>query len=576
MPYTAYPYQILTVAKGLYNNEQFTGGFYLNRSYVWKRNGVLTDVVGSSYLTRPSDVGSSITCQETVWRTAEPNDGFTYQAPSNTTVIETPAVSVVAGGTAISGALYPENITYVGTFAAPTASDGEFGLYAAGIGQSGATKTIMYVGNRTVPQRGRQITIPSDGQLVDAFSVPAASLNRTLSSVINTTGATELLEGQLAETGATSNGIGGGSGTTGSPNRGLFRVGATSKVIMSALNTYSYNDIGYVWRRPLDFSITGQVEGPVQLVQTGVTTNARQFAGYMCSVAPENQAALGGDILIGVCGLSVVSTTSDGPSVMSLNSSTFDAAFAKRLDGTVQATSTVTEIQLDSSASATAGAYIGWKLWIPEFSAQSALYITAYSASKRATVSGWGAVPTTGGVYKLIPPLESKALCAFGLDGLAVLRGEELSPIWAYNNVAVGMCQPSGSKSVVCFGVSGQGIWVYNANGEITGPDGYQGSYIYNGPKIYDSDMQTRGPHQFPNSIRVWGYNTDDLALVASGSVAYNQVKPYAVWNMTMPYSQNIRNAVYDDATKRLYIIQSNETTPNAGAGVIHVYQITT
>jgi hypothetical protein len=575
MPYTAYPYQMLTVAKGLYGNEQFTGGFYLNRSYEWKRDGASTGFVGPSYLIRPSDVGSSITCQETVWRTVEPNDGFTYQAPSHTTVTETPSVSVVAGGTALSGALYPQNITYVGTFAAPTASDGEFGFYAAGIGQSGATKTIMYVGNRN-SQRGRQITIPSDGQLVDAFSVPAASLNRTLSSVINSSGATQLFEGQLDETGPTSNGIGGSASTTGSPNRGLLRVGATSKVIMSGVNTYSFNDIGYVWRRPLDFSVTGQVEGPVQLVQSGVTTNARQFAGYMCTVAPANQAALGGDILAGVCGLSVVSSTSDGPSVMSLDSTKFDAAFSKRLDGTVQATSTITEIQLDSSASATAGYYVGWKLWIPEFGISSALYITAYSSTKRATVSGWGATPTTGSVYKLIPPLESKALCAFGIDGLAVLRGEELSPVWAYNNNVMGMCQPSGSKAVLCFGSSGQGPWVYNANGEITGPDGYQGSYIYNGPKVYDSDSLTRGPHQFPNVIRVWAYSTDDLALVVIGSVAYNQVKPYAIWNMNIPYNQGIQNAVYDDATRRLYIIQSNETTSGAGAGVIHVYAVAT
>lgn len=171
--------------------------------------------------------------------------------------------------------------------------------------------------------------------------------------------------------------------------------------------------------------------------------------------------------------------------------------------------------------------------------------------------------------------MESKALCAFGLDGLAVLRVEELSPVWAYNDGVVGMGQPSGSRSVICFGTAGQGIWVYNGNGEITGPDGYKGSYIYNGPKIYDSDFQFRGPHQFPSSIRVWGYNTDDLALVASGSISYNQVKPYAVWNMNIPYNQNIRNVVYDDVTKRLYIVQTGDTTSDAGDGVIHVYQIT-
>lgn len=575
MAYTAYPYQILTVAKGLYQNEQFTGGFYLTRSYVWKRNGVSTGLSGASYLVRPTDVGSYLTCEETVYRVVEPNNGATYQTPTDVTVTETPQVNIVAGGTPVAGALYPENISYVGTFGLPIAGDANFGMYSAGLGEFGGTKTLMYVGDRVTTNAGYQVTIPTDGQLVNGFTVPSGSLNRTYSSVINSSGATQLFEGQLAEAGATSNGIGGGSGTTGSPSRGLFRVGTTSKVVFSALNTYSYNDIGYLFRRPLDFSVTGQVEGPVQLVQTGVVTNARMFAGYMCSVAPENQAALGGDILIGICGLSVVSTTSDGPSVMSLNSSTFDATFAKRLNGTVQAGSTTTVVKLDSSASSTPGAYVGWKLWLTQYDNSGALTITAYNGLKEATVSGWPTTPTVGGTYKLIPPLEGKALCAFSLDGLAVLRGEELSPIWAYNNGALGMCQPSGSKAVVCFGAgAGQGLWVYNGNGEITGPDGYQGSIDYDGPKIYDGAYETRGPHQYPYAIRIWAYSTDDLAAVVSGTKTYQQVKPYAVWNMNIPYNQDIRSVVYDDSTKRVYLMQSNESGGGNG-GSVHVYQIT-
>jgi hypothetical protein len=44
---------------------------------------------------------------------------------------------------------------------------------------------------------------------------------------------------------------------------------------------------------------------------------------------------------------------------------------------------------------------------------------------------------------------------------------------------------------------------------------------------------------------------------------------------MALPYGGTLRNAVYDDSTKRLYLIQSNETYGGAGEGIVHVYQVT-
>jgi hypothetical protein len=591
MSYTAYPYQILRVAKGFYQNEQVNGVFYLTRSYRWKRNGsYISGITGGTYLTKPTDVGSYLTCEETVWRPVEPSNGLTYQAPSNITVTESPAVNIIAGGVAVAGALYPENITYVGTFGLPDASNVPsppgyatfaFGLFAAGIGSVGATKTLMLVGHNYECRMGH-VTIPSDGQLVNGYSVPVGSLNRTVSSLISPSNyIADAFEGHLNPTGATSDGIGNGAGTTGSPNRGLHRVGSTSKVIMTGVHTYTYNPLGYIWRRPMDFSVTGQIEGPVVPMQTGVIENGRAFAGYICNVAPENQAALGGDILISLCGLSVVSTSSDGPAMMSLNSSTFDAAFAKRIDGTVQATSTTTIVQLDSSASSTPNAYVGWFIHIPDFT-YSARKIVAYdSTSKRATVTEWDLVnssvtiPPTGAVYKLMPPLEGKALCKYDVDDLATLRGEEVAPIWVYSNTPAGIIQPSGSKTVLLIGHASEGMWTYNGNGELTGGDGYKGSYTYNGQKIYDPDVQGRGPHDYPYNLRVWAYSTDDLALVVSGAKTYQEVKPYGVWSMSVPYNEDITSLTYDDSTKRLYLIQNNVDVGGAGQGIVNVYQIT-
>jgi hypothetical protein len=591
MAYNAYPYQILLAQKGNYVNERINGVFYLNRSYRWKKDGsYITAAIGPSYLVSPSDVGSAITCEEAVWRTVEPNNGYAPQSPSNITYTESPPVNVIAGGSPLSGVLYPQNITYVGTFGIPPASNVssppglatfQFGLYAAGLGAVGATKTLMLVGHQYECRMGH-ITIPSDGQLVDGFTVPIASLNRTVSSLINPTNyIAAAFEGHLDATGPASDGNGSGSNTTGSPNRGLQRVGTTNKVLMTGLHTYSNSPHGFIWRRPMDFSVTGEIEGPVAPVQIGVMENSRAVAGYMCSVAPENQAALGGDILIGVNGLSIVGATSDGPPLMSLDSSTFDAAFAKRVNGTVQAGSTTVTVKLDSSASAVPNYYVGWYIHIPDFSDVASKIQSYNEITKTVTVTGWTlvnnsvTVPPTGATYKLIPQLNGKALCIYGIDGLAVLRFDELSPIWAYNNNAVGVFQPSGSKAVLWVGISGQGSWTYNGNGELTGGDGYQGSPTYNGPKIWDPESLSRGPHQYPETVRVWAYSVDDLALVVSGSKTYSEIKPYAIWAMNIPYGQRIRSAVYDDATKRLYIIQSNETTGGAGDGIVHVYQVT-
>lgn len=591
MAYNAYPYQILIAQKGTYVNERINGVFYLNRSYRWKKDGsYITAAVGPSYLVAPSDVGSAITCEEAVWRTVEPNDGYTSQSPSNVTYTESPPVNVVAGGSPLSGVLYPQNITYVGTFGLPPASNipsppplatFAFGLYAAGIGAVGATKTLMLVGHNYELRMGH-VTIPSDGQLVNGFTVPIASLNRTVSSLLSPTNyIAAAFEGHLDATGPTSDGNGNGAGTTGSPNRGLQRVGTTDKVLLTGLHTYSYSPHGFIWRRPMDFSVTGQIEGPVVPVQIGVMENSRAVAGYMCSVAPANQAALGGDILIGVTGLSVVSATSDGPSLMSLDSSTFDAAFAKRVNGTVQAGTTALTVKLDPSSSSIPGYYVGWYIHIPDFTYAASKVQSYNEVNKTVTVSSWDLVnsgvtiPPTGTTYKLIPQLNGKALCVYGVDELAILRYDELSPVWAYNNNPVGVFQPSGSKSVLWVGNSGQGMWTYNGNGELTGGDEYQGSYTYDGPKIYDPEGLARGPHQFPDTIRIWAYNVDDLALVVSGSKTYSQIKPYAIWSMEIPYKQRIRSATYDDATKRLYLIQSNESVSGAGEGIVHVYQVT-
>jgi hypothetical protein len=91
------------------------------------------------------------------------------------------------------------------------------------------------------------------------------------------------------------------------------------------------------------------------------------------------------------------------------------------------------------------------------------------------------------------------------------------------------------------------------------------------------------GPHAEPNTYRVWFYDALDLLKVKAGEMKPWDVRPYRVENITLPGPKqgttNIRSAIVDPATNRLYITQYVDRWTTGGGyvaspPVIHVYQL--
>src|SRR5678815_2077400 len=69
------------------------------------------------------------------------------------------------------------------------------------------------------------------------------------------------------------------------------------------------------FRRPIDLSQTGQVQGPFRVGPLG----AGFYSGYLAAVPASLQAVLGGPVLTGNCCLNIISRTSFGPAAFALD-----------------------------------------------------------------------------------------------------------------------------------------------------------------------------------------------------------------------------------------------------------------
>lgn len=189
-------------------------------------------------------------------------------------------------------------------------------------------------------------------------------------------------------------------------------------------------------------------------------------------------------------------------------------------------------------------------------------------------------IPTTASTYQVVPKIDGKILLGH-TEYMQSYAFPVLSGVYSNATGPVGHFIPNGTKSLIYIGTGGDGEWVYS-------PGAF--GFIGTGPLIYDTGTNFAGPHTFPWSTRVWCYNLDDLVAVKNGTRpgngsanwdgaynAPNQLKPYAVFNLTIPVpsvSQFMISAcAYDPATKRIYV--AGRGSVNFGRQPIHVYQVT-
>lgn len=351
----------------------------LQRKFQWYRGTTpIPGATAATYTLSTADAGQQVSFKETA---------FAWNTPDSITTISSAPYDVIATPGA-DKLVFQDNIAYVGSFRvggniqypnpAPTYENRALSINPAGYNGN----TTMFLNGAATSKWLGEFQIPVPKNTGDFNSMNDAPLVRTPLMVDPT-------EGQLYASGM--------NGGTANSIWGSLMIPGTSKMLVSAVNWYTYNPTALFWRRPLNLGTTGQVEQPFMVLDTtaaGTGTNPRWTSGFMCYIpsTPVNgvnyQTALGGNVLSGVCGISIASTQSAGPAAISWNYNDIDATLAKASSGSVQA-ATISTITLASTASATNDFYNGQYLYVSSGpGAGASVKITAYNGStKVATVS---------------------------------------------------------------------------------------------------------------------------------------------------------------------------------------------
>ena len=504
----------------------------VDRRFQWIKDGVdIAGAVGGSFT--PYTAGS-YQVRETAF----------YPNTSGLTTSTTSSAATITG-TRDAALVYADNLVWQGCFYAPATSPDEMAYggvcayNAAGNGGAGS----LFV--RALSQKVGEISIPTPGTTLG--TVPTATL-------LNTATLVDPLEGQRSTSGITT---GGGRVISG-------LLVDDGKLIVTAHGDYTYNPSSWFWRRPLNLSTTGAVEGPFSVTDPAFNDNQRIYAGYMASVPAALQTKLGGPVIAGLAAQSIVSAASDGPAYSSFDPANFTAAAANVKRGTfVAATANTMDLSSGPSMSGVNDFYVGYWLTNDSGTTGRRRVIGYNGTSKVATVdSNWDATPSSGN-WVLIPQINGKALTVYA-DGQ--LQPSELySYVWDWTSSPIGgYAVPNGTRSVLAFGQGGNNYYMYSSPSQFRG-----------GVQCYDPVGGGTGEHNYPYYTRCWAYDANDLEQARLGNVTPGSVKPYAVWNFTMPVlngGAGVGGAAYDPVNKRLFL--TNISGP-FGRIVIHVYTVT-
>lgn len=129
------------------------------------------------------------------------------------------------------------------------------------------------------------------------------------------------------------------------------------------------------------------------------------------------------------------------------------------------------------------------------------------------------------------------------------------------NSTIRGVVFPEGSRSVLFIGRQGIGPYGY---GEGTTIQSLDGTAVPNEPGVkycYDFQNTSKGQHGFPYIPTVWAYDANDLLTVLNGQAKPWDIKPYAVWQLSVPFIPTAPNrlpdvlgAAYDPSNGVIYM----------------------
>jgi hypothetical protein len=456
----------------------------IQRKFQWYRGTTpIPSATAATYTLSAADAGQQVLVKETA---------FAWNTPDSTTTITSSPYDVVA--TPGSDKLvFQDNIAYVGSFKVgadipypnPSPVYENRALSINPLGYNGNT-TMFLNGSPTSRWLG-EFQIPTPKQTGDFAQMNNAPMVRTPLMVDPT-------EGQLYASGM--------NGGVANSIWGSLMIPGTSKMLVSAVNWYTYNPTALFWRRPVDLSVTGQVETPFMVLDTtsaGTGSNPRWTSGFMCYIpsTPVNgvnyQTVLGGNVLSGVCGISIASTQSAGPAAISWNYNDIDATLAKASSGSVQA-ATISTITMASSASATNDFYNGHYLYVSSGpGAGACVKITGYVGStKVATVAPHvDAYPWISAVnitsVNNTNPVKIRVLRAYigdrtgirisGVGGTTQLNGNTYYLKYAGGDGSYSDCELYTDINLT-ISVNGSGYGSYTSGGTINGTPTTASTYI--------------------------------------------------------------------------------------------------
>ena len=292
-----------------------------------------------------------------------------------------------------------------------------------------------------------------------------------------------------------------------------------------------------------DLSIKGDVVGPQRVkycIGAVDCLRAGYLDGYFGVVPPEWQGPMGGPVLNGNCCLNVISRTSWGPAVF-----TIDPAQLGVPDATGQ---------------------------LPDVFAQPLVYYFSDGSAREAATGHFHALAEDV-LRPADPPYFGGNDACHNTSALFNCSSEVRGVVW-----------PQGTRSVLFFGRQGLGSICY---GQGTSDQTLHGQPVdpVNQPDVvycFDPADHNKGFHAWPYAHYVWAYDANDMRNVHDGVVMPWDIKPYKVFQLNLPLdtpygvpgdtqSRHIGGAAYDPATGRIFVSQTYE---DGRTPVIHVFKL--
>ncbi len=122
-----------------------------------------------------------------------------------------------------------------------------------------------------------------------------------------------------------------------------------------------------------------------------------------------------------------------------------------------------------------------------------------------------------------------------------------------------GLVLPNSTRSLLFFGVHGQGDFCYGT-----------------GAECGDPADESKGTHGYPYAYQIWAYDMNELLRVKKKEIKPWSVRPYKTWNFNLPFSSDVKRlggVAYDAKEGRIFVSQQfgDDNYP-----VIHVFKVVT